>query len=115
MKIDWCKFTKRFFVLFYFSLKISKLEADIQRLNQSIDKQKNSEIQLRTQLSDLKNVRKDLEDLRAENTALQTKYISLNFVFFLNFENKFFFFVDMNQLILNEIVINNVYLILRKI
>ncbi|CAF5081897.1 unnamed protein product, partial [Rotaria sp. Silwood1] len=51
---------------------------DIQRLNQSIEKQKNSEIQLRTQLSDLKNVRKDLEDLRAENVALQTQYESIN-------------------------------------
>ncbi|CAF3892730.1 unnamed protein product, partial [Rotaria sp. Silwood1] len=59
-------------------LQINKLESDIQRLNQSIEKQKNSEIQLRTQLSDLKNVRKDLEDLRAENVALQTKYESIN-------------------------------------
>ncbi len=56
-----------------FSLQISKLEADIQRLNQSIDKQKNSEMQLRTQLSDLKNVRKEVEDLRSENAGLQTK------------------------------------------
>ncbi|CAF1205279.1 unnamed protein product [Rotaria sp. Silwood1] len=60
------------------NLQINKLESDIQRLNQSIEKQKNSEIQLRTQLSDLKNVRKDLEDLRAENVALQTKYESIN-------------------------------------
>lgn len=73
--------------LFYFSLQISKLEGDIQRLNQLIEKQKNAEMQLRTQLSDFKNVRKDFEDLRAENSALQTKYIRLNFVFLL-----FFFF-----------------------
>jgi chaperonin cofactor prefoldin len=63
---------------FYFSLQISKLETDIQRLNQSIEKQKNSEMQLRTQLSDMKNVRKELEDLRAENSALQTKYVRFN-------------------------------------
>jgi len=98
--------------LFYFSLQISKFEADIQRLNQSIEKQKNSEIQLRTQLSDFKNVRKDLEDLRAENSVLQTKYI---FYFKYSGFSKIFFHLDMNQLILNEIVINNVYLILRKI
>ncbi len=30
-------------------------------------------MQLRTQLSDLKNVRKEIDDLRAENSALQTK------------------------------------------
>ncbi|CAF4375858.1 unnamed protein product, partial [Adineta steineri] len=54
-------------------LQISKLEGDIQRLNQSIEKQKNSELQLRTQLTDLKSVRKDLDDLRAENTTLQSK------------------------------------------
>ncbi|CAF2742956.1 unnamed protein product [Rotaria sp. Silwood2] len=60
------------------NFQINKLEGDIQRLNQSIEKQKNSEIQLRTQLSDLKNVRKDLEDLRVENSALQAKYESIN-------------------------------------
>jgi septal ring factor EnvC (AmiA/AmiB activator) len=56
--------------MFIFSLQISKLETDIQRLNQSIDKQKTFEMQLRT---DLKNVRKEIDDLRAENSALQTK------------------------------------------
>jgi hypothetical protein len=35
-------------------------------------------MQLRTQLSDMKNVRKELEDLRAENSALQTKYVRFN-------------------------------------
>ncbi|CAF1457265.1 unnamed protein product [Adineta steineri] len=60
------------------NLQISKLEGDIQRLNQSIEKQKNSELQLRTQLTDLKSVRKDLDDLRAENTTLQSKYESVN-------------------------------------
>jgi DNA repair exonuclease SbcCD ATPase subunit len=80
--------------LFYFSLQISKFEADIQRLNQSIEKQKNSEMQLRAQLSDFKNVRKDLEDLRAENSALQTKYILLKifdffrkYIFFFRYES----------------------------
>jgi hypothetical protein len=98
--------------LFYFSLQISKFEADIQRLNQSIEKQKNSEMQLRAQLSDFKNIRKDLEDLRAENSALQTKYILFENI---RFFSKIYIFLDMNQLIHNEIVINNVYLILRKI
>ncbi len=59
----------------YFSLQISKLEADVQRLNQTVEKQKNSEIQLRTQVTDLKNLRKDVEDLRIENNDLKTKYI----------------------------------------
>lgn len=57
----------------FFSLQISKLEGDIQRLNQTIDKQKNSELQLRAQLQELRNVRKEFEDLRAENSTLQTK------------------------------------------
>ena len=52
---------------------ISKLETDLQRLNQALEKQKTSEIQLRTQLSDLKTLRKDLDDLRAENSSLQIK------------------------------------------
>ncbi|CAF3708603.1 unnamed protein product [Rotaria socialis] len=60
------------------NLQINKLEVDIQRLNQSIEKQKTSEMQLRIQLSDLKNTRKDLDDLRVENSALQTKYESIN-------------------------------------
>ncbi|UJR08139.1 hypothetical protein I4U23_012415 [Adineta vaga] len=60
------------------NLQISKLESDIQRLNQSIEKQKASELQLRAQLTDLKSVRKDLEDLRTENTTLQTKYETTN-------------------------------------
>ncbi len=76
----------------YFSLQISKLETDIQRLNQSIEKQKNSEMQLRTQLTDLKNVRKEVEDLRAENSALQTKYVQFNL-----YKEKNDFYVDMNQ------------------
>jgi len=59
--------------LTFFSLQISKLEGDIQRLNQTIDKQKNSELQLRAQLQELRNVRKEFEDLRAENSTLQTK------------------------------------------
>jgi len=67
------------FFSFHFSLQISKLEGDIQRLNQSIEKQKNTELQLRTQVSDLKNLRKELEDLRAENGALQAKYIIFDF------------------------------------
>ena len=67
--IDW---SNRLFD-FFFSLQISKLESDIQRLNQSIEKQKAAELQLRTQLNDLKNVRKDLEDIRTENGSLQTK------------------------------------------
>jgi septal ring factor EnvC (AmiA/AmiB activator) len=59
----------------YFSLQISKLEADVQRLNQTLEKQKSSEIQLRTQVTDLKNLRKDLEDLRTENNDLKTKFV----------------------------------------
>ncbi|CAF3543477.1 unnamed protein product [Rotaria socialis] len=60
------------------NLQISKLEADIQRLNQTLDKHKYSEIQLRTQVTDLKNLRRDLEDMRAENNDLKTKYDSVN-------------------------------------
>jgi hypothetical protein len=60
------------------TLQISKLEADVQRLNQTLEKQKYSEIQLRTQVTDLKNLRKDLEDSRTENTELKTKYDSVN-------------------------------------
>jgi hypothetical protein len=60
------------------NLQISKLEADVQRLNQTLEKQKSSEIQLRTQVTDLKNLRKDLEDLRTENNDLKTKYDSVN-------------------------------------
>ena len=59
----------------YFSLQISKLEADVQRLNQTLEKQKYSEVQLRTQVTDLKNLRKDLEDLRTENNDLKTKWV----------------------------------------
>ena len=54
-------------------LQISKLENDLQRLNQSLEKQKASEMQLRAQMSELKTLRKDFDDLRAENAALQTK------------------------------------------
>ncbi len=57
----------------YFSLQINKLEADVQRLNQTLEKQKSLEMQLRTQITDVKNLRKDLEDLRTENTDLKTK------------------------------------------
>lgn len=57
----------------YFSSQINKLESDLQRLNQVLERQRASEIQLRAQLSELKTVRKDLDDLRAENSALQTK------------------------------------------
>ena len=60
---------------FCFSLQISKLEADVQRLNQTVEKQKYSEIHLRTQVTDLKNLRKDVEDLRTENTDLKTKFV----------------------------------------
>ena len=60
---------------FFFSLQISKLEVDIQRLNQTLDKHKYSEVQLRAQVTDLKNLRKDLEDIRAENNDLKTKYV----------------------------------------
>ncbi|CAF0818887.1 unnamed protein product [Rotaria sordida] len=60
------------------NLQISKLEADVQRLNQTLDKHKYSEIQLRAQVTDLKNLRKDLDDLRAENNDLKTKYDSVN-------------------------------------
>ncbi|CAF1250090.1 unnamed protein product [Rotaria sp. Silwood1] len=35
-------------------------------------------MQLRTQLSDLKNIRKDLENLHADNSTLQAKYKSIN-------------------------------------
>jgi hypothetical protein len=55
------------------SLQISKLELDIQRLNQTLEKQKLSDMQLRSQLSDLKNLRKDFDDLRIEHVALQAK------------------------------------------
>lgn len=60
------------------NLQISKLEADVQRLNQAVEKQKSSEVQLRTQVSDLKNLRKELDDLRTENNDLKTKYDSVN-------------------------------------
>lgn len=40
-----------------------------------IDKQKSSEIQLRSQVNDMKNVRKDLDDLRTENNDLKTKFV----------------------------------------
>ncbi|CAF4418045.1 unnamed protein product, partial [Rotaria sp. Silwood2] len=60
------------------NLQISKLEADVQRLNQTLEKHKYSEIQLRAQVTDLKNLRKDLEDLRADNNDLKTKYDSVN-------------------------------------
>lgn len=60
------------------NLQISKLESDIQRLNQTIEKQKYSELQLRAQVNDSKNVRKEFEDLRAENSTLQTKYEAVN-------------------------------------
>jgi hypothetical protein len=49
-------------------------------------------MQLRTQLTDLKNVRKEVEDLRAENSALQTKYVQFNL-----YKEKNDFYVDMNQ------------------
>ncbi|CAF1129201.1 unnamed protein product [Adineta ricciae] len=55
-------------------LQINKLEADVQRLNQAVEKQKTCEMQLRTQISDLKNIRKDLEDVRNENSDIKTKY-----------------------------------------
>ena len=55
------------------SLQINKLEADVQRLSQTVEKQKSSEMQLRTQITDLKNVRKDLDDARTENAELKTK------------------------------------------
>ena len=58
-----------------FSLQINKLEADVQRLNQAVEKQKASEMQLRTQISDLKNIRKDLEDVRNENSDIKTKFV----------------------------------------
>ena len=38
-----------------------------------MEKQKASELQLRTQVSDLKTLRKDLDDIRADNAALQIK------------------------------------------
>ncbi|UJR38171.1 hypothetical protein I4U23_030847 [Adineta vaga] len=59
-------------------LQINKLEADIQRLNQTVDKQKTSEMQLRTQITDLKNLRKEFEDIRIENNELKTKYDAVN-------------------------------------
>jgi len=60
------------------NLQISKLEADIQRLNQSLEKQKSTEIQLKTQIGDLKTLRKDLDDLRTENNDLKSKFESVN-------------------------------------
>ena len=60
---------------FLFRVQISKLEGDVQRLTQMIDKQKSSEIQLRSQVNDMKNVRKDLDDLRTENNDLKTKFV----------------------------------------
>lgn len=45
----------------------------MQRLSQTVEKQKSSEMQLRTQITDLKNVRKDLDDARTENAELKTK------------------------------------------
>ena len=59
-------------------LQISKLEADVQRLNQTLDKQKSAELQLRTQMNDLKNLRKDLEDLRMENNDLKSKFVDFS-------------------------------------
>ncbi|CAF3726199.1 unnamed protein product [Adineta steineri] len=60
------------------NLQINKLEADVQRLNQTVEKQKSAETQLRTQITDLKTLRKDLEDIRIENNDLKTKYDSVN-------------------------------------
>ena len=62
-------------LMIMFSLQINKLEADVQRLNQTVEKQKSSEMQLCTQISDLKNVRKDLEDVRNENSDMKTKFV----------------------------------------
>jgi hypothetical protein len=39
-------------------------------------------MQLRTQVTDLKNLRKDLEDIRTENNDLKTKFVSSLFFFF---------------------------------
>lgn len=67
--------SKAFFFSFSFRLQISKLEADVQRLNQTLDKQKSAELQLRSQVNDLKNIRKDLDDLRTENNDLKSKFV----------------------------------------
>ena len=60
-----------------FSLQINRLEADVQRLSQTLEKQKSAETQLRTQTSELKSLRKDLDDLRVENTDLKAKWVLL--------------------------------------
>ena len=66
--------------LSFSSLQISKLETDIQRLNQILEKQKYLDMHLRTQVSDLKIVRKELEDLRTENSDLKTKFVIRSFL-----------------------------------
>lgn len=53
-------------------------------------------MQLRAQLSDLKTIRKDLEDLRAENSSLQTKYNKQQFFYFFNL-NFFFRYESINS------------------
>ena len=67
-------------IRFYSSLQINKLESEIQRLNQTIERQKNTETQLRAQLSDSRTVRKDLDDLRAEHSSLQIKFVIFFFL-----------------------------------
>lgn len=64
------------FFIVHSSAQISKLETDLQRLNQALDRQKTSEVQLRAQLTDLKSIRKEFDDLKIENAALQTKYVA---------------------------------------
>ncbi|CAF1186209.1 unnamed protein product [Didymodactylos carnosus] len=59
------------------SAQITKLESDIQRLNQSLEKQKASDLQLRAQLNDSKINNKNFDDLKTEHTTLQTKYETL--------------------------------------
>lgn len=69
---------KKLFLIFNcFSVQISKLEADVQRLNQTLEKHKYSETQLRAQMADLKSLRKDLDDIRIENNDLKTKFVQV--------------------------------------
>ncbi|CAF1031396.1 unnamed protein product [Didymodactylos carnosus] len=49
----------------------------MQRLNQTLEKQRTSELQLRIQLNDLKTSKKEFDDLKTEHSTLQTKYDSI--------------------------------------
>jgi len=58
---------------------VSRLEADIKRLKSDLQSSRNSEQELRQQISSLaigeKSQNKELYQLRQDNESLQTKYV----------------------------------------